>query len=116
MHAITKSILKHWCISKLLCRIYMSSKFNSVFTLVSSSGDENWPVVPMMMFLMQNDPNWNLQSRQKTDSQGQILSHSYVVHMLLLRAFTVVQSTTHCVVVCLRFNQARSKKTCFTCY
>lgn len=66
-NANTNSMLQYWCISKLPCRIWISSRYKSAFTSVSSSGDENWPVVPMMMFLIQNEPNWNLQSQEPTE-------------------------------------------------
>lgn len=41
-------------------------KINKIkLTSASSSLDENCPVVPMIIFLMQNDPSWNLQRRKE---------------------------------------------------
>lgn len=52
---------------------------NMKLTSASSSLDENCPVVPMIIFLIQNDPSWNLQRRKEYILCLSILWHAFTL-------------------------------------
>lgn len=50
---------------------------------MSSSGEENCPVVLMRMFLIQEEPNWNLWGRTTTEDTHRLASLPLALLFLL---------------------------------